>query len=258
MKYLQVKKTILVLIVIIINCTILFAQEKKPISKGFITITTGQKIEFVNLRYEGNMVIFTNVVTKTEFTYFINTVKQIEDDEKNIIYGKNKAETETKKDTLSGTTVNSKKEVQKLEFVNSNTILLNQQKQSPKAIREIIKTNSFSLKQYNSGKTLQGLGNVSLGVGIGLIIGGGMSNLNRANNSNNSEYSTGESNGSPAIIIAGIVVGSIAIPLKISAKKKIRESIELYNQNPIAISKPNNLNLVLVANNNGVGLSFKF
>jgi hypothetical protein len=205
------------------------------------------------------MVIFTNVATKTEFTYFLNTVKLIEDGDKNIIYGKNKSETETKKDTLSTlVTVIPKKEVLKLEFVNSNTILLNQQKQSPKAIREIIKTNSFSLKQYNSGKTLQGLGNVSLGVGIGLIIGGGMSNLNRANNSTNSEYSTGESNGSPAIIIAGIVVGSIAIPLKISAKKKIRESIELYNQNPIAMSEPNNLNLVLVANNNGVGLCFKF
>lgn len=252
------KKTIFALIVIIINCTMLFAQEKKPISKGFITITTGQKIEFVNLRYEGNMVIFTNVATKTEFTYFLNTVKLIEDGEKNIIYGKNKAETETKKDSLSVAAAIQKKEMQKLEFVNSNTILLNQQKQSPKAIREIIKTNSFSLKQYNSGKTLQGLGNVSLGVGIGLIIGGSISNLNKANNSTNSEYSTGESNGSPAIIIAGIVVGSIAIPLKISAKKKIREGIELYNQNPIAMSKTKDLNLILVANNNGVGLSFKF
>ena len=252
------KKKIIVLIVIIINCTILFAQEKKPIAKGFITITTGQKIEFTNLRYEGDMVIFTNVTTKTEFTYFLNTVKLIEDGEKNIIYGKKKSETETKKDSLSVATVIPKKEAQKLEFVNSNTILLNQQKQSPKEIREIIKTNSFSLKQYNSGKTLQGLGNVSLGVGIGLIIGGGISNLNKANNSTNSVYSSGESKGSPAIIIAGIVVGSIAIPLKISAKKKIRESIELYNKNPIAMSKTNDLNLVLVANNNGVGLSFKF
>lgn len=253
------KKIILVLIAIFINCTVLFSQEIKTIAKGFITITTGQKIEFTNLRHEGNVVIFTNVDTKTKFTYFLNTVKQIEDRAKNIIYAKNKTETEIKKDSLSNAnTVNQKMEAQKLEFVNSNTILLNQQKQSPKAIREIIKTNFYSLKQYNSGKTLQGLGNVSLGVGIGLIIGGGLSNMNKADNSTNSAYSIGESNGSPAIIIAGIIVGGIAIPLKISAKKKIRESLELYNQNPTAMLESKDLSLTLIANDKGLGLSFKF
>lgn len=92
------KKNALIVFALLINLYG-FAQEIKPMSKGFITVTTGQKMPFTNLRIIDNQVIFMNVETKTEFTYFVANIKQLEDMDKNVIYTKKTIEkTEPKKE----------------------------------------------------------------------------------------------------------------------------------------------------------------
>lgn len=80
------KKATLIITAILFYFTTSFSQENLPISKGFITIFTNQKIKFVNLRYIDDQVVFTNVETKSEFTYFIKSIKSIQDEGGNIIY----------------------------------------------------------------------------------------------------------------------------------------------------------------------------
>ena len=65
-----------------------FAQELKPVSKGFITISTGQKMQFSDLKFVDNQVVFTNIATKSQFTYFLNSINLIEDDSHSVIFKK--------------------------------------------------------------------------------------------------------------------------------------------------------------------------
>lgn len=257
------KKIVLTILILIVNCIAFYAQEKLPISRGFITLYTNQKMEFTNLRYQDNKVIFMNVETKSEFTYFINSVKLIEDIDKTILYINEdlvKRE-ELRKVSVNSTANNSSKpERKKLVFVGSSKILLNQLKIEPDEVRAIMKTNSYVLDDYNSGKTLQTLGNISLGLGIGLFVGGGLSNLSKANKAsdNTNPYAAPtESKGSPKPLIAGIVLAIIAIPLKICGSSKIKKSVEVYNDKPTAFNQKQNIELNIIASQHGIGLSFR-
>ena len=78
-------KKLLQLLFLLISLTV-FSQGIKPIDRGFITITTGQKIEFTNLRFQDNQVVFKNVATKSEFNYFLNSVKTIVDGDNSIVF----------------------------------------------------------------------------------------------------------------------------------------------------------------------------
>ncbi|MES2812130.1 MAG: hypothetical protein V4670_06635 [Bacteroidota bacterium] len=79
------KKSIILFILFYNFCAL--AQEIKPISKGFITVLTGQRMEFVNLRLEGNEVVFKNVATNSDFRYMKSSVRFIQDSNQQIIYG---------------------------------------------------------------------------------------------------------------------------------------------------------------------------
>ncbi len=85
------KKIALIIFALLINLYS-FCQEIKPMSKGIITVTTGQKMSFTNLRVVDNQVVFRNEETKSEFTYFVANIKQLEDLDKNIIYTKKTVE----------------------------------------------------------------------------------------------------------------------------------------------------------------------
>jgi hypothetical protein len=78
------KKNILILI-ICLNFNIIFGQENTPVSKGVVTITTGQKINFIHLKFDGNMVSFTNIDTKAMAYYMIATIKSIVDEQGNFV-----------------------------------------------------------------------------------------------------------------------------------------------------------------------------
>ena len=92
-------------------CAFTFAQTK-TVASGTISITTGQKMNFTNLRFiENEQVVFKNKETQSEFYYFLKTVKLIVDSNNNVVYENtslpkpNPAEAKTtiieeKKDTL--------------------------------------------------------------------------------------------------------------------------------------------------------------
>jgi len=107
------KKVFSTLAITILYCSVAFAQVKPPIPKGLITITTNKKIKFTNLKYVDNQVVFTNAATKSEFTYFFNTIKSIEDGEGNIIYQKEGIV--TSKDTIP--TIDTKDELDYPELI---------------------------------------------------------------------------------------------------------------------------------------------
>lgn len=252
------KKTIFQLVLTLINCTLLFAQESKPTAKGLTTVSSGLKNEVINLRMEGDGRGFTNNETNNEFNFLTEPKKLIEEGDKNVINQQNKYAVHKTTDSRLIDTLTPKKQIQKLEFVNAYKILQNQQKLSPDSIRGIIKTNIISLDKYNTGKALADIGNVALGAGIGFIIGGGLSNLNNARNTSSDTYYSNKPKGSPAFIVAGIVLGCISIPLKLAGRSSIKESIELYNRNPYSLSKTKDINLVLSTKNNSVGLCYRF
>lgn len=236
-----------------------FAQNRLPVQKGFITIVTGQKMEFINLKFQDDQVKFTNVTTRSEFTYFLNSVKRIEDLNKNIIYQKDSVvksndliENEAANQTSVNENVVVETEKDRLEFRNCSKILRNGVKLTPDEVKEVLKSNSYALKSYTSGRTINTIGTLCISFGAGLIVGGGYSNITIANNENSTKK------GSPAPIIAGLIVGAISIPLKISGREKVRRAIANYNRSLVAETSKTNYEFYAKVDGNGVGLTLKW
>ena len=111
------------------------------------------------------------------------------------------------------------------------------------------------------------IGDVCLFGGIGTFIIGGIINSSKANKDNiviKYDYDgnpypvtdTNVSKGSSTPLIIGLVFTAVSIPLKISGKKDIRESVKRYNENRISFKEKLDVNII--ANNQGVGFSLKF
>lgn len=252
-------KRLIYTVILFFASFILFSQNRLPVQKGYITIVTGQEIEFINLKFQNDQVVFTNVTTRSEFTYFLNSVKRIEDFDKKVIYQK---EVVIKNDGLvenkeaSQILINEKTAIKaekdRLEFMNCSRILLNGVKLTPTQVKEALKSNSYALKNYNSGRTLSTIGTLCISVGAGLIIGGGYSNITIANDENTTKK------GSPAPIIAGLIVGVISIPLKISGREKVRRAIADYNRTPVAEASRPGYRFYAKIDGNGVGFALKW
>ncbi|WP_136667423.1 hypothetical protein [Flavobacterium sp. H122] len=63
-----------------------FAQNE-PLDKGKITVLSGQRMDFRKLHYEGNEVVFINISTNSEFRYMKSSIKLIENEKGEIVYG---------------------------------------------------------------------------------------------------------------------------------------------------------------------------
>lgn len=77
-------KTIFTTLIALFSVFLCFTQEnieQKPIKSGVITLTSGTKKEFVNLRYQRNMVIYTNIETDLEENLLLTFIKNIEEKE---------------------------------------------------------------------------------------------------------------------------------------------------------------------------------
>lgn len=252
-------KRLLYTVILFFASFVLFAQNHLPVQKGYITIVTGQKIEFINLKFQNDQVVFTNVATRSEFTYFLNSVKRIEDLDKKVIYQKedvikNNGLVENKEASqilINGKTA-IKAEKDRLEFRNCSKILLNGVKLTPTQVKEALRGNSYALKEYNSGRTLNTIGTLCISFGAGLIVGGGYSNMTMANDENSTKK------GSAAPIIAGLIVGVISIPLKISGKEKVRRVIADYNRTPVAETSKPDYGFYAKIDGNGFGLALKW
>lgn len=79
----------------------LAAQENKNISSGNITIVSNQKMNFKNLQFIDDQVKFFNTETKSEFIYFLNTIRTIQDANGNVLYSNKQEIKEIKQTSLT-------------------------------------------------------------------------------------------------------------------------------------------------------------
>lgn len=209
------------------------AQATEKVEAGFVLTTANQQIEFVNLRFHDDSVTFLNTETSSDFTYMLNSIKKVVDKSGNVIF-ENKAwmtrkQIESHPDHGGAVKIeNSIAQDSILQFGSINKIWIGNRVLTPREVRMKLSDYPRLLDDYNSGRSSSTIGGVMLGAGIGLIIGGGISNLNAADSSSESGSQTKK--GSPIPIIVGLAAGVISIPILVSGKNKVRRSIEGYNQ----------------------------
>lgn len=152
-------KKILLLSMLLISSFNLFAQDRKPVSAGEITIVTNEIMKFKNLRFVDNQVVFLNIDTKSEFTYFLNSIKSIENAAGENVYLK------------QGEVLQVIKLVAKTDWTNGNPPL----RQEKKVYAQIIFKNGDTLKTYIKVKIpfyeSDGLSEVSLNTKVTAIEG---------------------------------------------------------------------------------------
>ncbi len=165
---------------------------------------------------------------------------------------------------------------QTLEFKNSQKILLEGQKKSKEQVFKIMENNPEALQLYKQGKSLRTWGDVTFFGGIGIALGGIL--LNQCTTIGDKEkkinggwygysgYTYTEKDNTLSIVSAAIGGGLLiaTIPLKISGKKKIKQSIEKYNNGLQSVSDSQfrkssaNYNWAVINNNKGLGVKLTF
>lgn len=150
----------LLLSILFFNVLSLFAQEKNPISSGEITIVTNETMKFKNLRFLDNQVVFFNIDTKSEFTYFLNSIKSIEDADGVSRYLK------------EGEVFPIKKSVPKLEWYGDNLPLRNEKKVYAQIIFKDGDTLNTYIKVIIPFNEIDKLSEVSLNRTVTAVIGG--------------------------------------------------------------------------------------
>ena len=139
---------------------------------------------------------------------------------------------------------------EKLEYKSASKIYMNGEKLSSEKLEGLLKSESNIYNQYKKGKNGASLGNILLGGGIGLFIGGGINNMMQADS---------DSQGSPALLIIGIATSAIGIPVKLGGVKNLKEAINNYNSLPKkSVSFLEESELKFIASTNGIGFQFRF
>ncbi|MNK24450.1 hypothetical protein D3C87_427560 [compost metagenome] len=108
-------KKITLLLILFLFFSSFYAQSQKSIEKGVITLITNQKMKFKNLKFIEDQVVFTNLSTNSEYTYFLKAVRQIEDETKAIVYRKPEV-------LESKTAPNENKEISTLRAIENDTL----------------------------------------------------------------------------------------------------------------------------------------
>jgi len=161
---------------------------------------------------------------------------------------------------------------QTLDFKHSRKILLEGQEQSKQDIFKIMESHPEALQLYKEGKNLRTWGDVTFFGGLGIAVGGvllnSLTNIGSKDKSINGWYGSNatytETNYTLSIVSLVVGGGLLAatIPLKISGKKKIRQSVEMYN-NEVGktVSEAENRikpQFFLIADNKGTGIRILF
>jgi len=162
---------------------------------------------------------------------------------------------------------------QTLDFKNSRKILLGGQEQSKQEIFKIMETHPEALQLYKEGKNLRTWGDVTFFGGLGIAVGGVLLNSLTNIGSKDKPIKGGYYGSNPTyketnytLSIVSLVVGggllAATIPLKISGKKKIRQSVEMYNNDVgKTVSEAENRikpQFFLIADNKGTGIRILF
>lgn len=127
-------------------------------------------------------------------------------------------------------------------FVNDTLVYKHQ-------IKNVLSANSEALSLYNKAKTRQSIGGILLASGIGLCVADAVMGLT----TDNRTYPK-------ALTVAGVVVAGISIPILSGNKKRVQESVDLYNASLPKKEKTlgYNFDVKLITNQNGVGFNLTF
>jgi RNase H-fold protein (predicted Holliday junction resolvase) len=239
-------------IIFLLTFLSLVCYSQQKVKSGYITFNSNSSLYFKNLVIAKDSVNFKNEAD-LEMSFSIKSVKKIVDNTGTIIYqptpikvGFNVLNNNVE-DTLK-----IKKDivlVEKIEYQSPSKIYLMNERLSSQKIESLLSKNNYALDLYKKGKSNAILGDILVGGGLGLFIGGGLSNLATANSGGS---------GSSTILIVGLVTAAAGIPVKIGASKNIRQSIDVYNGSLKKTTFIEKADVTIIANSKGVGFSLKF
>jgi hypothetical protein len=238
------------------------ALAQNIISKsGTITFTNANKMEYIDLEENGSVFTFIEKKSNQKFNYPKNTVFKIVNEKGEEIDLLKLNPIESKPIIRNEVAYSTKTYIEELEFKGINKILLKNKILSSEEITSKMNLNSFALEQYNKGKTLNSTGNVSLGIGIGLIlfrfweVYDQTQNNQTVNYDNN--YESNQSSRAKIILISGLVLSATGIVLKVSGKNEVKKSIATYNAS-LATAYYKKPDYSIKINGNGLGLMVSF
>jgi len=237
---------IILLIFLSISC---YSQQK--VKSGYITFNSNSSLYFKNLVIANDSVNFKNEAD-LDMSFSIKSVKKIVDNTGTIIYKSAPVKGQLNALNTDDDTLKIRKEIvaiEKIVYESSSKIYLQKERLSTEKIEVLLSKNSYALDLYKKGKSNAILGNILIGGGLGLFIGGGLSNVATANSGGS---------GSSTILIVGLATAAAGIPVKIGASKNIRQSIEVYNGSLNRTTFIEKADVTIIANSKGIGLSLKF
>lgn len=243
-------KKIITILVLFINF-IVFAQETKSVSSGYITFNSNSTVHFESLTIDAENVTYFIASSQNQMTYSLSGVKKIVDNYGNLIYQSDKEAEANKKGKVEYIT-RDKTEKEKLVYKSSAKILMNGEKLDNDKLERLFFQNTEIYNRYKKGKSGATIGTIMMGGGLGLFLGGGLSNLSSANN--------GNKKGSPAILIAGIAIGVVGIPVRIVGVNNLKKAVRDYNELSVGqeVSFLQRSEFKIIASAGGVGLQWQF
>lgn len=139
---------------------------------------------------------------------------------------------------------------------NGNILNSENQKISPKQVRELLKDNDKLLANYNAGRSKKTVGNILLYGGLGFVIadiirGTTASGITSAPTGGGYYELKSEKTYPKAMTYLGVAAVVIAIPVKIGFSKKIKNVVTEYNN--LKTTGYNNPKLNLITNSQGIG-----
>ena len=234
------------------------AQTQKPVANGLIVISTGQKMNFRNLKFHDGMVTFINTATNSEYTYFLKNVKMIQDTNEVVVYEEgDRIETAiTPAQVVTKTIAVTKPREPELVFKNCNKAIYDGKILNPAETRSLLVANPRALKTYNSGRTMNIVGDIVLGAGIGIVVGTGIRNIRENNAARNNDYYQTSSYDGSGMMIVGLTMAVISIPLKIGGRAKVKDAIAGYNADKSRKLGSNfrNCDIIFTAGQSGAGV----
>ncbi|MEO4004254.1 hypothetical protein [Flavobacterium sp. CAU 1735] len=130
--------------------------------------------------------------------------------------------------------------------VKGSTVFKDEKKLKNKEIRELLQSNTEALQLYKETRTKTTVGGLLLGFGIGLTAGDVLYGATA-----DVKYPT-------PLTYVGLAATLISIPVLSGRSKKLKKSIELYNENLKTVGSNDSYEMRFTANSNGIGFKLSF
>lgn len=127
-----------------------------------------------------------------------------------------------------------------------STIFKDEKKLKNKEIRELLQSNTEALQLYQAARTKTTVGGLLLGFGIGLAAGDVLYGATA-----DVKYPT-------PLTYVGLAATIISIPVLSGRSKKLKKSIERYNDSLKTVGSSDSYEMRFTANSNGIGVKLSF